>query len=178
MGRRIPPSPTRCPAPACRQPAGQPAGLRSWVRRVCQSFAALSRPPSMEGKSGSLLVAAGCPWERLAPWVLALMLPPLFAPGRTHRSLPAIPSESPCRDHPPSLLPPHCKKSSPHLLSTLPSSLLLTWHGRRGSRDKPETLQEPNEMVADPSSLDVISEQPCSTPPAPLVLAVNQQVPH
>lgn len=41
---------------------------------------------------------------------------------------------------------PHCKKSSPHLLSTLPSSLLLTWHGRRGSRDKPETLQEPNEI--------------------------------
>ena len=41
---QIPPSPPRCPAPACRQPAGQPTGLSSCVRRVCQSFAALSCP--------------------------------------------------------------------------------------------------------------------------------------
>lgn len=86
MGRQIPPSPPRCPVPACGQPAAQPIRLSSWVRRVSQGFAALSCPHCW-GMSGSLLVGARCLWERLAPWVLALMLSPLFAPHRTHRSL-------------------------------------------------------------------------------------------
>lgn len=106
--------------------------------------------------------------------------------GSTHDpkiSLPAIPSESSCRERILSLLPPCCKKFSPHLSSILPSSLLLPWYSRRGSRDMPETLQEPDEMVADPSSTDLSGLGVFGSSAAPqqlllIALAVNQQVPH
>lgn len=91
-------------------------------------------------------------------------------------SPPAIHGES----HLHLLLPPHCKKSSPYLLSILPSSLLLPWHGR--SRDKPDILQEPNKMVAAPSSSDLSglganSKQPNYIPPAPLDCAGSESAP-
>lgn len=78
---------THCPAPACRQPVGQPIGLCSWERRGSQGFALPCLAPLLQPNSGSLLVEAGCPWENLAAGVLALMLSPLLAPRMTHKSL-------------------------------------------------------------------------------------------
>lgn len=46
-----------------------------------------SLAPITAGQVWLLLLGAGFPKERLAPFVLALMLSPLFPPGRTHRSL-------------------------------------------------------------------------------------------